>query len=207
MYVLGCSIKLIPERYKNDLINIEESIDGGKLPICSWITDPYINWLTQNGVNLGIQTAIGLGGIALAPATGGASLLATASTITSAVHQVRQQNIQPLQANGGSNQGDFNFAGTRGFNVQRRSIKEEYAKIIDDYFTRFGYKTNRLKIPNITGRTYWNYIEINSGDELGYGSVPNNFMTIINDIAHKGTTIWHNHTNIGNYNLNNTIIT
>lgn len=70
-----------------------------------------------------------------------------------------------------------------------------------------GYKTNRVKTPNITGRTYWNYVEIDSHDDIGNGNVPNNYMEIINNIARKGVTIWHNHANIGNFSLSNSIVT
>lgn len=69
-----------------------------------------------------------------------------------------------------------------------------------------GYKINRVKTPNITGRTYWNYVEIGSSEDIGYGDVPSNFMEIINNACRKGVTIWHNHSNVGNFNLDNTII-
>jgi hypothetical protein len=61
-------------------------------------------------------------------------------------------------------------------------------------------------VPNITGRRYWNYIQISNDDVLGVGSIPTKYMDVINQIAHKGVTIWHNHSNIGDYNLNNTIV-
>ena len=86
------------------------------------------------------------------------------------------------------------------------SVRPEYARIIDDVFTRIGYKVNTTKIPNITGRQYWNYVQINSGEELGVGAVPTKYMDIINQCARRGVTIWHNHANIGDYNLNNTIV-
>ena len=79
-------------------------------------------------------------------------------------------------------------------------------QIIDDYFSRYGYQINRVKLPNITGRTYWNYIEIGSNEEIGNGSVPANFMSTINNACKKGVTIWHNHANVGNFSLNNTIV-
>lgn len=71
----------------------------------------------------------------------------------------------------------------------------------------FGYKINRLKVPNITGRTYWNYIEISDSDEIGTGSVPEKYWSQINSVCQRGVTIWHSHDNIGNYNLSNTIVT
>jgi hypothetical protein len=30
-------------------------------------------------------------------------------------------------------------------------------------------------------------------------------MNVINTACQNGVTIWHNHTNIGNYNLNNSL--
>ena len=69
----------------------------------------------------------------------------------------------------------------------------------------FGYQINRVLTPNITGRTYWNFIQIGASEEIGYGDVPSKFMEEINNACRKGITIWHNHSNIGNYSLNNTI--
>lgn len=70
----------------------------------------------------------------------------------------------------------------------------------------FGYKINETKTPNITGRTYWNYVEIGGNEEIGHGNIPNRFLDEINQIFRKGVTIWHNHSNIGNYSLSNTIV-
>ena len=86
------------------------------------------------------------------------------------------------------------------------SIKSEYAKMIDDYFTKYGYQVNTLKVPNIIGRQNWNYIQIANDDEIGNGSVPSSYMEEINNAVRRGITIWHNHSNIGNYSLNNPIV-
>ena len=92
------------------------------------------------------------------------------------------------------------------FTVYKMSIRAEYARVIDDFFTRKGYKINRLKVPNITGRRYFNYIQIASEDVLGYGEIPEEYMQTINDIARNGVTIWHDHDNLGDYSVNNSII-
>lgn len=84
--------------------------------------------------------------------------------------------------------------------------KDEYMKILDSYFTRFGYKTNRLGTPNITCRTYWNYLEIGQGEQVGFGEIPSIYLDVMNKACQSGVTIWHNHSNIGNYELNNTIV-
>ena len=64
----------------------------------------------------------------------------------------------------------------------------------------------KLEMPNITGRSIWNFIEIGSSEEIGYGNVPTKYMDIINNACRRGVTIWHNHANVGNYTLNNTIV-
>lgn len=66
-----------------------------------------------------------------------------------------------------------------------------------------GYQINETKIPNLTGRPIFNYVQIAQSESIGFGSVPSKFMEIINNAFRNGVTIWHNHENIGNYNLNN----
>lgn len=69
----------------------------------------------------------------------------------------------------GNNNGDINFQAQRNTVIFREMrVKNENMKIIDDYFTRYGYKIARIISPNITGRTYWNYVEIGKTEEIGY---------------------------------------
>ena len=91
------------------------------------------------------------------------------------------------------------------------SIQEQYARVIDDYFDKYGYKTNLCKIPNQTGRRYWNYVQISASEDIGYStnttrSVPAGSMNIINNIYRNGVTIWHSHENLGDYLLTNDIL-
>ncbi len=67
----------------------------------------------------------------------------------------------------------------------------------------FGYKVNKLKIPEFNSRTYWNYIKIAEGENIGYGAIPSNAMDIINGFFRSGVSIWHNHENLGNFALAN----
>lgn len=109
---------------------------------------------------------------------------------------------------GGQNTGDVNYStNLNGFTFKCMRPKLEYLKILDDYFSAYGYKTNRMKVPNITGRTYWNYVEIAGSDSIGHGSIPADALSTINSAFHNGVTIWHSHANIGNYELTNSIVT
>ena len=137
---------------------------------------------------------------------GAGTVVSGSMSIANQIGQVYQHSLTPNTAKGNTNGGDINSSSNANtFYFEQMSIKQEYAKIIDDYFTRYGYKINRIISPNITGRPYYNYIEIGSSEVIGTGSVPSKFMDIINNACRKGVTIWHNHANIGDYTLNNSI--
>lgn len=197
---IGISGRAVPRGYKKMDYNIDESIPLAKYPTCSWSADAFTNWLTANSVNITtdiINTGLGV-------ATG--NVVSVAGNIAGLIGQFYQADLLP-NITGGDNTGDINFS-TRNntFTFHHMRVKTEYLEIIDNYFTRFGYKINKLVMPNITGRKYWNYVEIGQDEDIGFGSVPASDMDIINRACRRGVTIWHNHNNVGDYSLNNEII-
>ena len=215
----GFSICISPRYYNGVDINSLERLNLGKFPVCAWASDVYTNWLTQNAVNipLSIGTAVATTGVAiagamLAPATGGASALATvgaisagvsgATSIASTVGEIYQHSLQPPQAEGNVNSGDVTFAsGMLTFTAYQMTIKKEMAKIIDNYFNMFGYKTNRVGVPSIAHReNYWytKTIDVNID-----GNIPNEDLQKIKNCYNKGITFWYTPANIGNYNVTN----
>lgn len=196
---IGISCRLVPRGYKNIDYNYDETLPLAKYPTCSWASDAFTNWLTDNAVNIGTQVA----NTAVGVATGNAPTVA--GNIANLIGSFYQSSLLP-SIQGGNNNGDVNFsAKTNNFKFYHMRCKTEYLRIIDDYFTRFGYKINRLETPNIVGRKNWNYIEIGSSESIGFGSVPTSYMEEINSACRKGVTIWHNHSNLGNYSLSNNI--
>lgn len=103
---------------------------------------------------------------------------------------------------GSANAGDiFAISGLSGFYTYCRTIRAEYAKIIDDYFTMFGYKVNALKVPNIYGRKSFNYVK--TIDAVIVGNVPVDAMSKLKNIFNKGVTFWHGDW-VGDYERDNT---
>ena len=83
-------------------------------------------------------------------------------------------------------------------------VKAEYARIIDDFFTMFGYKVNVVKTPQFNSRTYWNYVKtIDCNIE---GDIPQEDLQIVRNMFNKGCTFWHGASNMYNYNLTNSIV-
>lgn len=210
---IGGSGRIVPKNYKGMATNDDEALALGKYPTCAWSSDAFTNWLTQNSVNMAVSLGLTAGAIAGTIATGGATAPALAGAVMSVAENIGNTIGQFYQAsllpniNGGQANGDVIWACNRNMFIFRQMrVKTEYLKIIDDYFTRFGYAIKSLTMPNITGRKYWNYVEIGANEEIGYGEVPSKFMDIINNACRKGVTIWHNHSDIGNFNLDNSII-
>lgn len=210
---VGGSIRLVPLNHKGIAKNYDESLPLGKFPTCSWASDAFTNWLTQNAVNIGTSIVSTVAGIGISAATGGVGAVAGvgmaisgATNIANIIGQFREASLKP-SITGGNNTADVNFSSQKNtFSVYSMRVKNEYIKIIDEYFTKFGYKINRVKQPNISGRTVFNYVEIEASADIGYGEVPSKAMETINNACRSGVTIWHNHANIGNYSLNNSIV-
>lgn len=208
----GCSIRGIPYKYKGTDNPVDEGLNLGKFPQINWTTDQYTNWLTQNGVNIGVSlgaSTIGVvGGLATSGATGGLSLgtaLSGLQGIANTLGEVYKHSLVPPQAEGNLNSGDVVTAsGNNRFHYYRMSIKQEYAQIIDKYFDMFGYKVNMVKVPNKAHRSRWWYtktIDVNID-----GDIPNNDMQKIKNCYNNGITFWRNASEIQNYSLNNSIV-
>ena len=209
----GCSIKTVPSNYKGTVDNFSESLTGGKLPIGSWQGDVYTNWLTQNSINIassiaGDVTSIGLGAgmMAAGYTIGGAGNIASGITgIASTVGTIYQHSRIPNQVFGNVNSGDVMFANGRiEFTAYTRCIKAEYARIIDNFFDMFGYKVSRVKIPNRTGRTNWNYVK--TIDCNVDGDIPQEDLETIKKACNKGITFWHNPATMYDYSQSNAIV-
>lgn len=217
----GCSIKCYPETYYK-MPNTTASypmgaygygLNGGKLPLCSWNSDYYTNWVTQNAVNYPVSIASSVLGSAgaivgsVAAGSAGGVISGVGSLINSigsAVDKKYQASLVPDQAKGNLNAGDMNFSSNKQFSIYGMTVKSEVAKVIDDFFTMFGYKVNRVKVPNITGRRNWNYVKT-VGCYID-ADIPQGDLQEIKDMFDKGVTFWHNPATFADYSQTNDII-
>ena len=205
----GMSIRIVPKYYGGVNDNVENNAEGlnlGKYPICSWNTDVYTNWLTQNSVNIGLSLGSSLIGVGSSMYTGDASgAFGGLGGIASTVAEVYQHSLMPPQAEGNLNSGDVTFSsGHLTFTAYQQSIKQEYARIIDEYFMMFGYKVNRVKVPNKDHRTrHWYTKTIDCNID---GAIPMEDLRKIKDCYNKGITFWRPNY-IGTYSLANNITT
>lgn len=204
----GCTMKALPMKYKNSTgENYNFGVILGKLPVCSWTTDIYTNWLTQNGINNEINMLMGAGSAITGAGTGDVGgMLSGVKQIYNSIHTDRLMSLTPDQAKGNTNAGDINFSYSNngGLTIYYMSVRNEIANIIDDFFDKYGYKVNRVKVPNITGRRNWNYVKTIDCDFTG--EIPQEDLDKIKNIFNRGITFWHNANNFLNYSVNNDII-
>jgi hypothetical protein len=224
---ISANTKAIPLDYKyvDTTENaLDYSVTGAKYPVCSWKSDSYTNWLTQNSINMTHQWNQSIfqggwnalsGGVAAGVTTanpliglGATAALYAGDLIGTALQQHRaksQANLEADQVSGNASAGDIVWSKYRSpFTFMPMSIKPEVARCIDEFFSQFGYKCNRVKVPNITGRRNWNYVKT-VGCYIA-GNVPQEDMAEIKAMFDKGITLWHNPATFADYSQNNDII-
>ena len=215
----GCSIRMVPLNFKGISENDDYAINMGKLPICSYNVDMYTNWLTQNSVNtpagtitsdqVNIGNSFGSGVVnmlgsvlSLNPSGLINSASSTFTNTFNAVLENKQHNMLSGISQGNLNSGDVcTSTGTNTYHFYKMSVRNEFAKIIDNYFDMFGYKVNRIQPLTINGRPNWNYVKT-IGCNLT-GNIPEAELNEFRQIFDNGVTCWHNIDTMFDYTQNN----
>lgn len=210
----GFSIRMCPQYYNGLGINHDEGINMGKYAICCWNSDAYTNWQTQNAVNNGVtmtggilSAGVGIGLIATGAGTGVGIGMATGgiAAIFGTMSSVYNASKIPDQVKGNTNCGDVITGGKNNcFMFHKMSIKKEYAEMIDEFFSAYGYKINNVKIPNTNHRKeHWYTKTIDANIT---GKIPGVDLQKIKDCYNQGISFWRNPGNIYRYDLANGIV-
>lgn len=204
-FSIGCSGQLVPLHYQGQERDDDMSLPLGKYPTCGWSSDGYTNWLTQNAVDIPVESfRFATGPVASYFTGNNNALISIADTFLSKWAEFKKAELMPDSVSG--NVGDIVFVAKRNhFQFKCMRARVEYLRIIDDFFSRFGYKTMRVKVPNMSHREHFNYVEIAQGERTAFGEVPPEALNRINDMFQKGLTIWHDHPSVGQYTISNNI--
>ena len=211
----GCASKITvaPYNYESEDYPLQYQISISGFPVLPWASNYYLNYIAQHKSQL-TSTYVSAGVSAIAGVTGGlmnsnmfsatTSLANAGMSVASTLAQLNDYKVIPDNLHGSANAPDTNYANDKlRLYSLCRTIKEEYMKIIDDYFSKFGYAIHRLKVPNISGRPQWNYVKT-IGCVIS-GSMPCDDERKICSIYDNGITFWKNPANVGNYSLDNSI--
>lgn len=221
---LGGSGRLTPVSYGNagNTANsyLPYSLPSGKYPLFDINVDSYKIWLANNLYNIRIgametafESTLGIAqagvGVATEDIGGVASGLVRSTGLLGYIYQTQktlyQKSKLPPTSIGQASNGDINNSQhVNGFSFYHYCIKKEQAKIIDNYFSMFGYKVNELKIPNITGRTNWNYVKT-IGAIVESETVPEKYLEEYKNMLNSGITFWHKYNYFLDYSQGNNI--
>lgn len=114
--------------------------------------------------------------------------------------------VDPVKGSTSNANADFSL-GNLNFWVMRTHISEEVAQMVDEYFSVFGYKTNRVKVPNMNNRNIWNYVKTVNAliEKRSDGKVNASDISQMESIFDNGITFWHSAAEVGNYSRTNMI--
>lgn len=224
------SIICIPVNYRGYDYDIASKVIQTGFPMCAYAIDSYKAYQAMNGgtIATGVSQAQSVVGAAAGGASSGAAMGAALGSVIpglgnaagaaggailgglagalSSLGQVQGKMDMPLVAygtSGGNAQyqvfDEYPEIATICAYVQ--TIRAEYARCIDDFFTMYGYKVNRQGIPSRHARTNFTYTQC-SDIRIG-GNVPQVYMEQIAARYKSGIRFWTNTANYQNYRVNN----
>jgi hypothetical protein len=207
-------ISIIPRYHKGLTNDFNSKISINNYPQCAYATDSYRAWLAMNSdkldLEMGAAVVRGLTGfIGVSQSSGGASgaiqnAVNAAETVGNVLIEKKLASTKPPHSQG-QNTGVLNVANKQfGFHFYYCRPKDEYAHMIDDYFTRYGYAIHQNAVPNLCARTRFTYVK--TVDCTIEAEIANEYTQKIVSIMNNGITFWNDKTSIGNYESPNTII-
>ena len=194
---------LTPEHYKGVGENYQYSLPKTYASQVGYITDTYKAWLAVNAVpqqvGLVTNTVSAIGQVATGNIVGGISSF-TNSLISTSMDLYKAEKQPPTVSLGG-NPSAMYVAQRNTYKFYTKTIRADFAKRIDEYFSMYGYSTNRVKVPYISSRPHWNFVQTRSCNIRG--NAPTGQIDAIKKLFDRGITFWKNGDDIGNYELDN----
>lgn len=207
------SITLVPMNYKGVVFNYDSGISIGSFPQASFNTDTFKLWLAKNQFGVAADTVgnvaqiiAGVAGIVgsygMGTAIGASAIASGAAGIVGTVNNVYQASREPNKASGGGSRTNLLTAiGQNKFDYYIQTIRLDHARLIDDYFTMYGYQVNKVKFPQMSSRPYFNYVQ--TVDINIVGGIPSDDMITLKSVFNNGVTLWKPNATIGDYSVPN----
>lgn len=215
------SVILAPYNYRgtgaNDL-NYSEMMIESSFPQCAWASDAFKTYLAQNQTNIGLSAALGaaqvVGGVATIVATEGAGAALGAGMVASGLGAIAGQvaDLTDKSKRAPTSHGNITgtalyAAGEKTFRFYTLRPRDEYLKIIDAFFDKFGYAIKSIGTPDFNARPHWTYIKTSDAIVKSIGNVAGNAIARqkIAKILDKGITFWNTPAELGDYSLDNSV--
>lgn len=218
------SLSLTPTHYKGVAPDIHdlapyydsvltETLTLNNFPLCSWNYDSFSAWAAQNQLPMLFNAISGIGssviGAAVSRVPAASAGMGIIGNICSALSRAYSASIKADVCRGKAN----NAGGGVSYHTQeyfygRCSVNAKDAEIIDNFFSTYGYATNKVKKPNVFGATvgkrpYWNYVKTMGANVYGKASAA--ILKEISSIFDNGITFFMQGAYYGDYSQNNAV--
>lgn len=171
----------------------QEGVFYENFPQVPYATDAFRAWVSQYGATsaVSVGASVATSAIGIASGTGIVSGLNNLiQTGVNAYQEYKDHKLHSQQMHGEIGASGLQYArDSVGFRVTQFTIHPEYAERIDNFFTRYGYRVDSSKRPNIRGRRYLNFVKCSMAQVDG--DIPVDTKQALENALVSGTTFWH----------------
>ena len=129
------------------------------------------------------------------------SALGVMQQIKANMAAIRDMKVAPATASGITGVGLAYQNGKRDFTITVKTIDSAHAKMIDNYYTMYGYPIKSIGAINMRARTQYTYIKT-----IGCvikGNLPEDAKEVLSGLFDAGIRLWTTPANIGDYSVTN----
>lgn len=217
--------QIVPRQYRRLSEDDASSLVLSDFPTYAWSEDSFQEWYNRNETQLnnainstvlgGIRSVgKGIAGVLMKSPSmiqeGVHGLVDTANSAKSIMDTFEEARAIPDSVHGQLGSGSVNVTKDKvGFTIYGMGIHPEAARSIDSYFTMYGYKINRIKVPQIFSssphRPYWNYLKTINAIVLPKtgGHINSEALAQIARILDTGITFFMSDSYVGQYGNDN----
>lgn len=211
---------MTPKNYMNVEKNYLKKQVISDFPFIAYAIDSYKQWLATSSQSYKIGIAGGLINMGGAFSNGimphytyntdysknitDSFPIQNTSGLFGLLQQSAQANVEQTKGDKvqSQNSGTIDIATrAKDFYTIHKTLTPSYLKIVDDYFTRYGYAIKRNQVPIFNARPHFTYIKTQGA--IVTGGAPADDIARICDILNNGITFWINASEVGNYSLDN----
>ena len=202
----------IPTFYDNTTVYMDGAVTCSGYPMLAWVGNYYQNWLAQKtphyqaraftSVAKAATSAVGASVVGGIPGAIAGGVMSLANDIVNVWQEDATAQMIPDKLSGSVNATDIlATTGQLGFRTYCMSVRADVGQAIDDFFTMYGYKVQRLGKPHLMQRPNFNYIKM--ANTVLLGTLNNNDFESIQRIYSNGICFWKQLSKVGNYTINN----
>lgn len=177
----------------------QEGLWYENFPCVSYVSDTFKAWVSQYGTSFAVETAAkvttGLAGAIASGVSGNpigafGGLAQTVGAGMDAYQSYKDHTLHSLQSHGGVSTAGLAYArGSVGFRITAYSVSVQDAMRIDKFLTRYGYRVESVKVPNVRGRQYVNFVKTNNATVSGNIAVDAKVQ--MERALDQGVSFWH----------------